>query len=98
MNIQELIATRFAQLMVATPAGRAHILAQAAEAEANGEGQVFERALAKVDDPEVQRLIRRHQADEVRHAALFRERVAAQGIDPGPVPDELKLVDRLDRD
>lgn len=77
------------------PAGRAHILNQAAEAESNGESQVFDRILARVDDPELARLVRRHAEDEVRHAAMFRGCVERTGVTPPPVPPELRVVDRL---
>jgi rubrerythrin len=96
MNLTEQINHRFLSLLLSTPEGRAHFLSQAAEAESNGEGGVFDRLLAKVDDPEIRRLVGRHQADEVRHAALFTERLAQTGVTPEPVPAHLQLIDRLD--
>lgn len=88
---------RYVSQLVATPRGRAHILSQAADAENNGEGQFFDALLSRVDDPELNKMIRIHQADEVRHAAMFRAAAERQGVPLVPVPDELKLIDRLDR-
>ena len=46
--------------------------------------------------PELQRRIRRHQADEIRHAELFRGCLARTGVAAEEVPAELRIVDRLD--
>src|SRR5262249_13554189 len=43
------------------------------------------------------RMIRRHQADEERHAEMFRACLARTGVDPGPVPEEVKMLVLLDR-
>ena len=84
----------FTQRLVSTPEGRAHVLAAVAEAESSGEAQIFDRALAHVDDPELQTLIKKHRADELRHEQLFRERLAKTGLNPR-VPPELRIIDRL---
>lgn len=97
MNLQTLLQRRFVDRLVSTPEGRAHVLAVCADGESNGEGQVFDRALAKADDPEVAQLIKRHAADEVRHAVLFQEQVDRQGVGQPHVPDSVKVVDNLDR-
>lgn len=97
MTLQTVLQKRFVERLVSTPKGRAHILAVCADGESNGEGQVFDRALAKADDPEVAQLIKRHAADEVRHAKLFQEQVDRQGVGQPHVPDRVKLVDNLDR-
>src|SRR5687767_1704805 len=96
MTINEVLQKRFMERLVSTPRGRAHVLALCAEGEANGEGQVFDRALAKVDDPEIARLIKRHAEDEIRHAQMFEEAAARQNAKAGPFPSNIKLVDRLD--
>lgn len=57
---------------------------------------VFEQALNKVEDPEPARMIRRHQADEIRHAELFFARVDATGVPRAAIPESLKLLDKLD--
>jgi len=53
--------------------------------------------LSQVDDPELQKMIQKHQADEVRHAQLYSDAAKKTGIPMRPVPDHLKLIDRLDR-
>ena len=84
----------FTQRLVSTPEGRAHVLATVADAESSGEAQIFDRALAHVDDPELQTLIKKHRADELRHEQLFRDRLARTGIQV-TVPPELRIIDRL---
>ncbi len=97
MNLRERLTLRFTDRVITSPEGRAHLLNQCADAEANGENGFFEHILAHVDDPALLRMIRKHREDELRHAALFVAARDKTGIDPGPVPDELKLIDRLDR-
>lgn len=97
MDFNDRLMLRYFRHVVATPEGRAHVLNQVADAENNGEQAVFDRALAHADDPELARMIQRHQADEVRHAELFRARIPATGVEPPPVPSHLKMIDRLDR-
>jgi len=93
-----LILTKmFFESVVRTPKGRALILNQIADAEDNGEAQVFDQALAKVDDSKLAKMIERHRDDEIRHGRLFRECIARTGFDPGPVPAETKLLDRMNR-
>jgi len=77
--------------------GRAHVLNQIAEAEDNGEARVFDDAIALVDDPALKKLIARHRDDEIRHGQLFRAALKRTNVDPGPVPDELKIIDRISR-
>ena len=97
MTLASRLTDRYFRRLVATPEGRAHVLNQCADAESNGECRIFEQALSLVDDDELRRLIRRHQDDEVRHAAMFREQAERVGVDVGPVPAHLKLIDRIDR-
>lgn len=94
--IRNTLSLRFMRQLVETAAGRAHILNQVADAEDNGESQIFERILAEVEDPVLRKVISRHQADEVRHAALLRARCEATGVDVGPVPMSIRLIARLD--
>lgn len=86
----------YVRRLVSTPEGRAHVLSQLAEAESSGEAKIFEQVLGNVADPKLQRRIRRHQADEIRHAELFRGCLARTGVEVGPVPAELRIVERLD--
>ncbi|HZS42288.1 MAG TPA: hypothetical protein VFF06_35905, partial [Polyangia bacterium] len=72
MDLRAWMTLRFTKRLLATPEGRAHVLNQIADAESNGENQVFEHILAHVDDPQLRKLIEKHQADEIRHEKLFR--------------------------
>jgi len=85
----------FTRRLVRSPEGRAHLLSQLAEAESSGEARIFDQALARVDDPELARMIEKHRADELRHEALFRDRLARTGA-TAEVPRELRLIDRID--
>jgi rubrerythrin len=96
-KLQRWLTQTFLRKVTSTARGRSMALALCAEAESNGEGQVFDRALAKVDDPELQKVIRRHAEDEVEHARLFAECCERQGLPVPPIPPELKIIDRLDR-
>jgi rubrerythrin len=95
MNLEQAVQLAFTRRLCRTPEGRAHVLAQVADAESSSEGQIFERALGRVDDPELRKLIEKHRADEIRHEALFRERLSRTGID-AKTPAELRIIDRLD--
>ena len=97
MNLRDRLSLQYTRLLAATPEGRAHVLNQVADAESSGEAQIFDQALARVDDPHLARMIEKHRGDEIRHAELFRARLADTGVDPGPVPENLKMMDRLDR-
>jgi rubrerythrin len=97
MTILERLNLRYLKKLFSSPEGRAHVLAQAADGESSGESAIFTNALAHVDDPELQRVIRRHREDELRHERLFRERLAAQNA-KYELPEELRLVIRVDRE
>ncbi len=96
-HIDTQLTDKFMDRLLSTKAGRAHVLNQAAEAEDSDEGVFFTELLSKVDDPQLQKMIRRHEADEKRHAAMFREAVERQGVTPGPVPESLRMIDNIDR-
>ena len=97
MNLRERLSLRFIDRVITSPEGRTHLLNQCADAEGNGENGFFEHILAHVDDPALERMITKHRDDEIRHEQLFLAARDKTGIDPGPVPNELKLIDRLDR-
>ncbi|MGZ3405075.1 MAG: ferritin-like domain-containing protein [Polyangia bacterium] len=97
MNLRERLSIRFIDRVITSDEGRAHLLNQCADAEGNGENGFFEHILAHVDDPALQKMISKHRDDELRHEQLFLAARDKTGIDPGPVPNELKLIDRLDR-
>ena len=90
------LTERFVDKLAASPKGRAHVLHQAADAEDSDEGELFRRLLSYVQDEELARLIRRHEADEKGHAKMFRACVERQGFTPPPVPENLKLLHRID--
>jgi rubrerythrin len=97
MNLRERLSLRFIGRVIASEEGRAHLLNQCADAEGNGENGFFEHILAHVDDPALGKMITKHRDDELRHEQLFIAARERTGIDPSPVPSELKLLDRLDR-
>jgi hypothetical protein len=67
-----------------------------ADAEEADEG-AFDRLVAKVDRPELQKMVRTHKEDEARHATLMRACVERTGVAPDPLPASLRIVDRIDR-
>jgi len=97
MNLRERLSVRFIDRVITSEEGRAHLLNQCADAEGNGENGFFDHILAHVDDPSLTKMIAKHRDDEIRHEQLFLAARDKTGIDPGPVPNELKLIDRLDR-
>lgn len=101
MDLSNRLTLTFMKQLFSTPRGRAHLLSMASDAEASGEGRVFEELLKRSDDAELARLVVRHRDDEVRHAEVLAERcahnAALAGVDIPPVPSHLKLIDRLDR-
>jgi rubrerythrin len=96
MTIRDRFTLRFMQKLVQTPHGRAHILNQVADAEANGELDIFDRILAKVDDDGLAKMIREHREDEIRHEKLFRDAADRQGVGRELVPRELQIIDRIE--
>jgi rubrerythrin len=101
MELGDRLTLAFMTQMFSQPRGRAHLLSMAADAEASGEGRVFEELLKRKDDAELSRLVVRHRDDEIRHAELLEARCkvnAAQAGEEIPkVPAHLRLIDRLDR-
>lgn len=98
VSAHDLLSRRFQSRVVASPRGRAFVLSQAAAAEASDEGRIFDELLARIDDPELRRLVKVHQADEERHAELFAAAAARSGATPPPIPAELQLLERIDRE
>jgi rubrerythrin len=97
MDLLKRLNLRYMDKLFSSSEGRAHVLAQAADGEASGESAIFENALGVVGDPELQRVIRRHRQDELRHEQLFRARLAAQNA-PCELREELRFVKRLDHE
>lgn len=86
----------FLQQLVKTPEGRVHLLAQVADAESTGEEAIFERLAELSGEPELQKLIRRHHADEVEHGARLNARIAELGVPRPTLPRELNHAVALD--
>jgi rubrerythrin len=84
--------------MITQPKALAYALSSYAEAESGGENLVFERCLARVQDPKVKAMIRRHQDDEIRHASMLDARREALGLPRMIIPEELKVVQCLSRE
>ncbi len=95
--VAAVVEKQFLSQLVSTPRGRATILSQVARSEGtDGEHGVFEHILSCLDDDEVTRLVRVHQADEARHEQMFLRRMEAQGVAPLVTPQETDLLARLD--
>jgi rubrerythrin len=92
------IDRRFLGRLMASPEGRAFLLGFMADAEESDEAMVFDTLLARVDDPQLNKLVRIHRDDEDRHAQMLRACVARIGIAPAPVPTDLRIVLRIDRE
>ena len=82
--------------LLASPRGRAFHLSWMAHAEEADEG-VFDRLLARVDVPELNRMVAIHANDEKRHADLLRQCVARGGVAPEPVPEDLHYIEQIRR-
>jgi len=91
----ENIRTDFLTQLVATDAGRAHLLSISVEAEEGDEGDIFGQLEVAVDDRDLARIVARHRDDEARHAQLFRGCLERLGLELQPVPDELRLIRHL---
>ena len=91
------IQERFLDRLAASPRGRAYILAFLAGAEEADEVGVFDHLLARVDDPELQRMVRRHRDDELEHGARFHACVARQGL-AAPPPEAPNVIGYIDRE
>lgn len=91
------VDARFLDRLMASPRGRAFMLGFMANAEEADEQGVFDLLEQRVDDPQLQKMVRIHRDDEVRHAAILRECIARNAVIPRPVPAELQIVPYLER-
>src|SRR5258706_2576497 len=97
LSIRDRLNLAFMRRLIRTPSGRAHVLSQVADAEGSGgEGRIFDNALSRVEDPELRRMIEKHRDDETRHEQLFLACLARTCVEPEVIPEELKLIGRLD--
>jgi rubrerythrin len=77
------------------PRAKAFALSSYAAAEASGEGKVFVRAMERVQDTRLRRLLQQHEADELRHAHILSMRRDELGLPEHAIPEHLDLVERL---
>ena len=90
MTLEMSIGRSFLRSLVSHPAGRAHVLSLMVAAEEGDEAGVFDQLARKADDPELEKLVKRHKEDEARHAGMYRACLARNGLQAQPVPDELR--------
>jgi hypothetical protein len=95
-DVRSWISRSFYRDLLCTPKGRAYVLTQMGTAESTDEGAVFDRLLARVADEDLRRMIRKHAEDEERHASMFFDRAAAQGIGEVAPPDGTRVLELLD--
>lgn len=89
------LARTFLNSLLSTPRGRAHMLTQAALAESDDEGALFEHIATRVGDAELARMVKKHGEDEQRHASLFFGCADRQGVGRPEVPEELRILNVL---
>lgn len=96
--VDDALQRLFLAELLSTARGRATVLQQLADAEGGdgGELDIFAHLLEVIDDDEVRKLVRVHQADEERHEALFLARTRAAGAEPLAMPKAAHLLRRLD--
>ncbi len=73
MVLTAFIGSRFLDRLVRTRRGRALLLSFLVDAEEADEKGVFDNLLSRVDDPELQKLVRVHYDDETRHGHPMRQ-------------------------
>lgn len=99
-HVASFLDRRFLDRLVGNPRGRAFLLSVMADAEEADEAGVFDALLERVDDPKLQKMVKRHMDDEARHAEMLRARVnaiiEATGIPTPVVPRALSIVQRID--
>src|SRR4051812_19354298 len=96
-TVSDRVGILFMRRLVATGAGRAHLLTLVADSERNDEGRIFTALERYADEPWLARVVRRHSEDEARHAALLEARIVANGAGRPKLPERLDLLRQLDR-
>jgi hypothetical protein len=92
MDVERAMGRSLFRGLVSHAAGRAFVLSLMVAAEEGDESGVFDQLARRADDPELEKLIRRHQDDERRHAAMYRSCLTRNGLDVQSVPDELLII------
>jgi hypothetical protein len=98
MDFERWFAQSFLRRLVSHRAGREHVLNLMVAAEEGDEAGVFDQLIRKADDPELEKLVRRHKEDEARHAAMYRACLARNGLDVRPIPDDLMIIRQIGRE
>jgi rubrerythrin len=93
--LSRFVYKNFWSRLAATPQGRRHIYSFALAAEEGDEHGVFDLLAENVAAAEHKKLIRVHQADEERHAGLFRECLERMGQTAEEIPHEMRIIRRM---
>jgi hypothetical protein len=91
-RIQIVLNTRFLDRLVARPEGRAYLMNALTDAEEADEQGVFDRLVADVADPQLNKLVRTHRDDETRHGEMMTACLVRNGYARAPHPEELRIV------
>jgi hypothetical protein len=89
---------RFLDRLAVSPRGRAYLLQFLVGAEEADEIGVFDQLVARIDDPQLNKLAAKHRADEERHAAVFKTCVARQGVDIASLPVAPSVIAFIDEE
>ena len=87
----------FLKQLCATPRGRAFLFQALANVEGDAELNAFEAMAGAVSDPQLQKVIRRHAADEARHAGLLEALAMKEGVPRIRVPRACNPMDDLEQ-
>jgi rubrerythrin len=98
MDLEMQLGRLMFRALVSHAEGRAFVLSLMVAAEEGDEAGVFDEMARRAGDPELERLIRRHQDDERRHAALYRACLSRNGLEMLPIPDDLLIIRQVTRE
>jgi rubrerythrin len=96
-GLRGILGARFLDRLVGTRRGHAFLLTFLVDAEEADEKGVFDQLLARVDDPELHKLVRIHRDDETVHGERLRACLDRIGARPEAVPEGLHVVPFIDR-
>jgi hypothetical protein len=98
MNLEKQLGRLLFRALLSHTEGRAFVLSLMVAAEEGDEAGVFDEMARRAEDAELEKLIRRHQEDERRHAALYRSCLARNGLAMQPIPDDLLIIRQVAND
>lgn len=96
-SFTDWVGDRYLEQQAKSERGRIFLLSFLVRAEEGDELGVFDQLLQRVDSDELRAMVRKHKADEERHAALLRGCLARYGAEPMALPSSLDVVARIDR-